>query len=447
MLHRDNPVARATECKGAEPTGLRNGTDVDRIAAAGRGRSAARAPVVTPVHHLILPTPAHTHPRRDAMPEPTKLQRWIDLIAFLVGRRLPVTADELMRGVPAYAAGWTSESETDRQSARRKFERDKDELRTLGIPIRTTRYTINFGREEIEGYEIDRRDFYLPYMKLVQSADGAAGSHDPGGAGFTPRHRIAHVEISELDAPLALEGLRRVSDVPGFPLLREARSAFRKLAFDLDPRAFDVTSPVLFVDPPGAAELTERLRTLSDALLARKRVRFRYHGIYRGSETERAVDAYGLLLQQGHWYLIGYDETRDDVRVFRVGRMDEVVANRKGRNQPDYEIPADFRLDAWVGRQAWELGEADEQPLTARVLFHFPLSLWAERNRRGTVEEQHADGSAVRAFEVHQVDPFLRWLLSLEGEAELRGPPELVDDLRRLAREIAAAHGESNDAG
>src|SRR5690606_4669483 len=101
--------------------------------------------------------------------------------------------------------------DTDRQSARRKFERDKDELRSLGIPIRTTRYTINFGREEIEGYEIDRRDFYLPYMKLVQSADGAAGSQDPAGAGFTPRHRIGQVEISETDAPLALEGLRRVS--------------------------------------------------------------------------------------------------------------------------------------------------------------------------------------------------------------------------------------------
>jgi proteasome accessory factor B len=366
---------------------------------------------------------------------PTKLQRWLDVIAYLVGRRLPVSGDELLRNVPAYAARWQSPDRTDQETARRTFERDKDELRRLGIPIRTVQYNTPYEPDAMEGYVIDRRDFYLPYLRLVQQVGD--------GVEYREKARPATLEIDELDAPLALEALRRVTDVPGFPLAREARSAFRKLAFDLDPHAFAKDAAVLFVDRPGGAELTDRLRTISDALLARKRIAFGYHGIYRNEQTTRDVAPYGLLFQQGHWYLIGHDATRDDIRVFRVARMESVKPNTKAPGTRDYEIPADFRLGAYVDRTPWQLGEGDEQPITARVLFRFPLSLWADRNGYGSLQTRRGDGSVVREFEVHQVSPFLRWVLGMEGEAELLEPAALRDELRALARSIADAHGDA----
>jgi proteasome accessory factor BC len=366
----------------------------------------------------------------------TRFQRWLDIIAYLVGRRLPVSMDELMRGVPAYSERWTSDDETTQASARRSFERDKDALRRLGIPIRTVRYSTPDAPDVQEGYIIERRDFYLPYLKLVQQVSGRTQ--------YTNRQRPDTVEISEADAPLALDALRRVASVPAFPLAREARSAFRKLAFDLDPHAFDSDGPVLFIDPPGSIGLTDRLRVLSDALLARKRVTFLYHGIYRGESTQREVAGYGLLFQHGHWYLIGHDAVRDDVRVFRVGRMDAVAANSRTPGTPDYAIPQDFRLGDYAGRQPWELGEKEDKPVMAHVLFHFPLSLWAARNAHGVLETQRTDGSAVRTFAVHQVNPFLRWLLSLEGEVEVLKPESMKEELRSLARMIAHAHGEGD---
>jgi proteasome accessory factor B len=375
-----------------------------------------------------------------AMPNdaPTKLQRWLDIIAFLVGRRLPVSADDIMRNVPAYAARWTSDDPTKQESARRGFERDKDELRRLGIPIRTVPYQTPDSPDALEGYRIERRDFYLPYLRIVKELSAQGPYQD--------RARPAQVEVVEADAPLALDGLRRVARVPGFPLAREARSAFRKLAFDLDPRVFAEGAPVLYIDRPGTAELTDRLRILSDALLAHKRVRFRYHGIYRGEATDRDVAGYGMLFQHGHWYLVGHDALRDGVRVFRVGRMEDVEPNRKAPATPDYEVPADFRLDAFVGRESWELGEQEDRPVPARVLFRFPLSLWADRNRHGRLEETRRDGSTVREFDVHQVNPFLRWLLSLEGDAEVLEPASLREELAHMARDVAKAHGEDADA-
>ena len=365
---------------------------------------------------------------------PTKLQRWLDMIAYLVGRRLPVSADELMRSVPAYAERWKSDDATQHETVRRSFERDKDELRRLGIPIRTVRYSTVDEPDVQEGYVIDRRDFYLPYLKLVAEANSS------DAPAYRPRNRISSVEIAERDAPLALAALQRVSQLPGFPLAREARSAFRKLAFDLDPHAFDSRSEVLFMEPPGTAELAERLRLLSEALLARKRVTFRYHGIYRGEETRREVEGYGLLFQNGNWYLVGYDVTRDGIRVFRAGRMADVRPNTRSPGTGDYSIPEDFRLGDFVGRDAWELGGEDDQPLTAYVRFRFPVSLWAERNGHGRLESRGTDGSAVRAFTVHQVNPFLRWLLTMQGEADVLAPAVLRDELATLASRIAAAH-------
>ena len=103
------------------------------------------------------------------MPEPiSKVQRWLDLIAYLVGRHFPVPVEELMEGLPAYARDWVGGDETARASVRRKFERDKDELRDLGIPLETVTYTINFGQEEAQGYRISRKDFFLPYLKLLR---------------------------------------------------------------------------------------------------------------------------------------------------------------------------------------------------------------------------------------------------------------------------------------
>jgi proteasome accessory factor B len=369
---------------------------------------------------------------------PSKVQRWLDIIAYLVSRRLPVSGDELMRNVPAYAARWESGNPRDHEAARRGFERDKDELRALGIPIRTVSYNRPDTPDLQEAYVIERRDFYLPYLKLVQSAGDRPA--------FRDRHRVPDVNIVEKDAPLALDALRRVADIPGFPLAREARSAFRKLAFDLDPHVFSTRRGVLFVERPGTAELTERLRTLSGALLARKRISFRYHGIYRGEETSREVAAYGLVFQQGHWYLVGHDALRDGIRVFRVGRMADVTANTRQPNTPDYEVPADFRLQTYVGREAWELGEPEEQPLMVRVRFRFPLSLWAERNGFGAAESRSADGAVTRLFTVHQVHPFLRWLLALEGDAEIVEPEALRVELRTLASDIAAAHAEPMNA-
>jgi proteasome accessory factor B len=364
------------------------------------------------------------------MPERiSKTQRWLDLIAYLLGRRLPVTVEEIMAAVPSYAVALAGGGDRAMASARRMFERDKDELRELGIPLRTQEYSIG-GFEQVQGYSLSRRDFYLPYLRILEEERKSETDHARGPS---------EMMLGPEEARLAFAAVRRVADLPAFPYAAEARSAFRKLAFDLD--ADRLAGPdILWVDPPGAGELLERLELLSAALLARKRVRFAYRGIRRGERTERDVACYGLFFQRD-WYLVGHDATRDALRVFRVARLDDLRPNAASPKQPDYEIPAEFQLEDYLRREAWELGEGEEPAVQAEVLFHFPASLLAARNGSGALIEERADGSALRRFEVQQVDPFLRWVMSQEGEAEIVGPPELEQAMREMVDRVAALYG------
>jgi proteasome accessory factor B len=374
---------------------------------------------------------------------PDKTQRWLDLIAFLAGRRFTVTAEEIMTGVPGYLPRGDVDDK-QWESARRKFERDKDELRRLGIPIEARRQRDSVTFEELDGYRLADTDFYLPYLKLVQEEHSARRDGEGAGARHaqrpTGKSSARTVELQAHEIAPALVGLRRLADVPAFPLAREARSAFRKLTFDLDPTLAD-DAPVLFASPAREVSLSAVLRDLSDALLRRKRVSFSYRGMYRDDVTQRTVRPYGLLYQHAHWYLIAHDEGRGAVRVFRVGRMERVEVSSRSPNTADYQIPEGFDVSEYVDRDPWALGGDPAEAIETRVRFTFPRALWAERNQQGELLTQHPDGSATRVFRVLQPEPFVRWLLSMEGDAAVEEPPELRQLVQETARKVAALYG------
>src|SRR5215210_8051427 len=85
-----------------------------------------------------------------------KIQRWIDLLAALLRRRFPASLEDLTREVPGYDLGQKKEA------LRRTFERDKDELRSFGIPIET----VTAPDGETVGYRLQPQNFYLPYLTL-----------------------------------------------------------------------------------------------------------------------------------------------------------------------------------------------------------------------------------------------------------------------------------------
>lgn len=360
----------------------------------------------------------------------SKLQRWLDLLAYLGGRRFPVTADDLMVAIPAYARRIEEGDSRAHATVRRMFERDKEELRELGIPIETVPASAEAGGGGAKGYRLPDRDLYLPVLKVIAGREGAEGAPSrPPGA----------VELREEEARLALDALRKVSRVPGHPFARDGRTALAKLTFDLDPAAFPAADTVV-LPPYGARADPDVLRELREAVTARRRLRFVYRSIGRDEVTDREVEPRGLLFRHGRWYLVAHDATRDGERLFRISRIGAIGSGESTGGPPDFDAPEDFDPAAYLGREAWELGDEDDEPLTARVRFRFPASVSVDRRAAGELVRRTSDGSTVREFTVRNPNAFVRWILPFGGGAEILEPESLRRELRTVARGVVRSH-------
>jgi len=306
-----------------------------------------------------------------------RLERLVNLTATLLATRKPLTLDQLAeRFEPPYPE--------DKAARRRQFERDKETLRDLGIPI--TVEPLGLGGEQ--GYRIRPEDYYLP---------------DPG---LTPEERAAlHVAVTavRLGGDEAREGLRKLGGLEG----AAADAPFADL------------------------ETTPALAGLFDAVARRAVISFDYRG-----ET-RELEPYGVVLRWGHWYVVGHDRDRDASRAFRVDRIEtEPEAGAAGAFEP----PADVDPGAYLRADPLTYGE--DQPRTARVLVDEPRADWVvEQLGEEVVAERRGDGSVVVELSVVNREAFRTFVLGLLEHAEVLEPEELRADLVAWLEAIAAAPG------
>jgi predicted DNA-binding transcriptional regulator YafY len=190
---------------------------------------------------------------------------------------------------------------------------------------------------------------------------------------------------------------------------------------------------VLDFPPMKAAPHSEIVITLSIAAQQQRRVQLHYLA-WDGSETERAVDLYGLVYRSGFWYAVGYCHLREDLRVFRLDR----VRSAKMRDET-YSRPPHFDCLEYVTRSIamtpgqWQV-EARLEITLEEAQRIVPPSL--------ATLEPTADGVLFRCNSSN-----LEWisyvLVSLECPFIVLTPPELRDALRALAEKIAVMAARS----
>ena len=108
----------------------------------------------------------------------TKTERWLNLIAFLLDHRYAVTREEILSQVADYTDDWSSDDATRRESTRRKFERDKRELRELGVVLETQKVMPDHEDQEVEAYLLKPKDFYL-HVSVDQGGKSAGAGRAP----------------------------------------------------------------------------------------------------------------------------------------------------------------------------------------------------------------------------------------------------------------------------
>jgi proteasome accessory factor B len=357
-----------------------------------------------------------------------KVQRWIDLLAALLRHRVPVTFAELALDVPAYLADGSVAAGKPSASLKRAFERDKVELRELGVPIES----IGEEGSEESAYRLRTKDFYLPYLGIV-SARGLERPVKVDRYGYRSLDTLAF-SPDELEA--IVEGARRAAQAGDPLLVEEARSAIRKLAFDLPLGAADLPGETLIARPRRSSD-PKTLATLGDALFRRKRVEFTYLAMQSGVATERSAEPYGLFFVSGHWYLAARDTEKAALRNFRVSRIQSLRVNSSRAGTADYEVPASFSLrEHATSRQAWEIGDGDL--FDAVVEF---IGTSGAATAAAALGDPEGSDETRRRYRVRRGDSFARWILSLAGEARPVSPESLVNEYASLVertREVYA---------
>jgi proteasome accessory factor B len=351
-----------------------------------------------------------------------KTARWLDLIAFLLQHRLPVTREQIFEHVQGYGMRRSDDAgERARESARRTFERDKDELRTLGIDLEIVKVPDAEGDEPGVGYRLKSAGLYLPYLELRPS------EHPPD----RPYRGLKNLAVTPHDLVVLDRATRRIAERTELPLAEAARSARCKLEFDL-PIPLRSIERVLMA--PTGSPVQDALAVLQRGVATRTAVRCRYYTIRRGEEGHRDIEPYGLFFNWSRWYCVANARDRAALRVFRVDRMSdaELLVGKASR----FDVPADFDIAAYLGRAPWELSEREPTAVTAR--FAFPEARWVIAQRVGTpVEEMDDSGGAVIEFAVRDTHPFLRWLLTFRHQVQVLTPLAIRDELEDLRRQVA----------
>ena len=351
------------------------------------------------------------------MTEPGKTSRWLDLVAYLLGRYYGATREEIFRDVTSY--------EGKAESKRRMFERDKVELRSLGIDIEKVDNPAAAGSDEFSKYRLKPRKAYLPYLHLHNEASG------------TPPYRdLERIVLSRDDLEVLDRATRALSEQHNTPFAEPAASARRKLAFDL-PFASSAIERLLALPVPENAR--QALTVLQEAVINSVAISCRYYTMSRQVEAERQLEPLGLLFQWGRWYCIARARDRGEPRMFRVDRMKD--AKKLPGKDAHFNVPGDFDIRAFAGRTPWEFGSGTTT--RALVRFAFPEARSVINQDVGTFVREDADRAAVIAFDLRDEEPFLRWLLSFGRRAEVMEPERLAGQLNELRADVAALYAES----
>lgn len=261
---------------------------------------------------------------------------------------------------------------------RRMFERDKDLLRNLGIPLELQPTDV----WEVEhGYVVPGEDYALPDPQLTD------------------------------EERAALWLAAQVVQIGGRPSGPEA-------LFKLG------GSPIVTSGEPLAADLGHDQEVVAEAFGAigeRRRVKFHYR------DTSRRAAPYGLVHRRGHWYLVAEDLGDATVKAFRVDRIDGLEAEGP---QGAVTRPEGFDPASAIPEAPWEAGADD---LQATVRFDAGVAWWARRQLTGeTVVADLGDGAIEAHMRVANREAFIGWILGFEDAAEIIAPAELRD--RLLAR-------------
>lgn len=337
-----------------------------------------------------------------------RTERLLNLVLCLLSAHQPVPRETIRRIVAGYDPGASD------AAFERMFERDKDDLRTLGIPI----VTVSTSDGEVLGYRIPEEDYRLAQVHVTAQQWALLG---------VAARAWAQANL----ASAAQSGVRKIE------------SMFAGSGDDTP----EIARVVTWQQGPRAG--SEALPRIWQAIREHRRIRFDYQGRRDEQPRSRTMEPWSIVGRDGGWYLIGRDvdieHPHEGTRVFRTSRMVGSVdfASDPGTfTVPDHDPDDLITPEPTDWTEAWVLIESGSGAgLRARA--------GAEStDMSGVVEPAHQlldvdlEGNfevvALRTTDRHAL---VSDLCALGPHVRVLAPADLADEVAARWTRIAALHG------
>ncbi len=294
-----------------------------------------------------------------------KLERLLNLTAALLDTDRVLSAEELRKRIGGYPK--------TQAAFRRTFERDKDDLRSLGIPLRVL--PVAGIDPPIDGYRILRSEYVGKEIH------------------FEP-DELAALHLAEQLIPVegAQKGLIKLGGTP----------------------------ERLEISEIGRVPFSDKLAALITAAAEQSAVGFQHR------HTRREVEPWQLSFARGHWYLAAWDRQQQDQRLFRVDRITSDIEKLDAATEPRTTPtnPAQLR--------SWELG--DGEPVEVKVAVdseqavYFAYLIGQDINANGSVTEM--------TLQVRNFEAFRSFLFTFLEHAEVLEPQSVREKIVQWLEEL-----------
>ena len=326
----------------------------------------------------------------------SRTERLVNLVICLLSTRRFLTASQIAAIVPGYEHDENDPRE--HEAFQRKFERDKAELRDLGVPLEVGTTSI-FDTEP--GYRIARREYALPDIRLEPDEAAAVGI------------AVRLWQNAGL-AAAASSGLLKL----------------RAAGVDVNTDATFGIEPVMNVDPS--------FGPLQSAARERREVRFDYRTPEDDAAMTRRLQPWGVVSWRGRWYVVGHDLDRNATRCFRLSRIVGPVTavGPPGAFTPPQHVDLFSHVARWSGPM--------EHSGTATVLVKPGRAAGLRRYAERVTSSPEGDLLELRYFDP---DGFARWIVGYGADVVVLEPEEVrkatIARLRDLVATLDAPRAEA----
>ena len=279
--------------------------------------------------------------------------------------------------------------------------------------------------ELAERFEVSRRTIGRDIEALcragipVRTVQGAGG-----GISIMEGYRMDRTLLTSRDMQMILAGLRSLDSVSGSGsyarLMEKLQAGSSSFVSGRDSVLIDLSSW-------HRESLAPRIERIQDAIAARQLIRFSYCA--PSGESERDVEPYFLIFRWSSWYLWGWCRDREDFRLFKLNRMDNV--RETGESFPFREAPVPDLSDERIFPAR----------IKVRALFS-PEQKWRLQEEFGPgCLADSGDGRLLFKGEYTDMESLVRWLMTFGDQAEVLEPLEARQEIARTARRMAEIYG------